>query len=618
MKAWLKLLLELFRNLNQLRPYIRANRWLVLAVVVTATGSALFEGIGIGLLIPLLGMLSGNPEGVLKGLTQGRLLHLLLPGGLPDWLWGHPATWYIAGFCTLVFGAVALKNVLLYGNQRLMAAFSRRVSMNLRAALFYHLQRATLAVFEQRKSGEIGHAYSVEATRAQNAVENVITLVQRIVLALFYLALVLFLSWQFTLGMFLLIGAIGLFTSRLHLRLRGRGDERTQMQRELFGFVTSCFNGIRVIRATNALKQVNEEFDRRNWQFAEVDRRGTLLSNALIPLSETMAIAGAMGLLVLAYKFLIQRNLLSATELMAIGFVMIRTLPLVNQIYGVFGVLTFNSAGIREALRWLQSPTFPGRRFGPTTFTSLQRGIQIEGLGYTFPNGTVALADINLEIPAGKTVALVGASGSGKTTLASLLLRLREPTSGRIMVDGLDYWEFTSESWHARLGMVEQEAFLFNDTVVNNIRFGCPDATPDRLQKAVKMAHLDDVIRHLPDGLETTVGERGTMLSGGQKQRLAIARAMVRDPQLLILDEATSALDNYSERQVQAALDQARQGRTSVVIAHRLTTIRNADLIVVLDRGRVVERGGWDELKDRGGAFSRLLAAAEQGRLAEA
>jgi ATP-binding cassette subfamily B protein len=272
---------------------------------------------------------------------------------------------------------------------------------------------------------------------------------------------------------------------------------------------------------------------------------------------------------------------------------------------------------MREIFVWMDLPAFPSRPFGSRTFSGIQNSIRLEGVSFNYPNGTAALRDIHLEIPTGKTVALVGSSGSGKSTLASLLLRLREPSSGRIFVDGVDFWQFSAESWQGRLGMVEQEAFLFNDTVEHNITFGSPDTTPAQLNAALQLAHLEEVVAGLPKGLDTVVGERGTMLSGGQKQRLAIARAMVREPLLLILDEATSALDNVSERQVQSALDEARRRSTSVVIAHRLSTIRNADLIVVLSEGRIVETGTWDELEAKNGAFQTLLAAARGGHLPE-
>jgi ATP-binding cassette subfamily B protein len=174
-------------------------------------------------------------------------------------------------------------------------------------------------------------------------------------------------------------------------------------------------------------------------------------------------------------------------------------------------------------------------------------------------------------------------------------------------VDGVDYWEFSAASWHRNLGVVEQEAFLFHDTLARNIAYGREQVTREQIEAAVRMAHLEDVVAELPEGLETIVGERGVLLSGGQRQRLAIARALVHNPRLLILDEATSALDNLAERQVQAALDRAVEGRTVLVIAHRLSTIRNADRIVVLEAGRVSEQGTWEELVKCGGKFSELL-----------
>jgi ABC-type multidrug transport system fused ATPase/permease subunit len=206
---------------------------------------------------------------------------------------------------------------------------------------------------------------------------------------------------------------------------------------------------------------------------------------------------------------------------------------------------------------------------------------------------------------------LVGASGSGKTTLASVLLRLRAPTSGSILVDGVDYWKFSPSSWHSRVRMVEQGAFLLNDTIRANITLGSPDSTEEQLKAAVSLAYLDPVISSLSAGLDSHVGEGGALLSGGQRQRVSIARAMVQNPRVLILDEATSALDNVSEREVQMALDRARVGRTAIVIAHRLGTVRDADLVVVMERGRIVEQGTWEQLVQRQGKFSELIAASQ-------
>jgi ABC-type multidrug transport system fused ATPase/permease subunit len=336
-----------------------------------------------------------------------------------------------------------------------------------------------------------------------------------------------------------------------------------------------------------------------------------------MPLTETTGIAGAMLILVGTYNFLIVPGHLAPANLMVLGFLLVRLLPLVNQLHGFTGQLSYNLGGVREAVKWLETPQFPDRPFGDRAMDAIRSELRFESLTYRYPNGTLALDGVTFSVPAGHTVAVVGASGSGKTTLASVLIRLREPTSGSIRIDGTDFWEFAPESWHRRLGVVEQEAFVFHESVRRNLCLGYPSATDAEIAGAVRIARLDDVIAGLPNGLDTVVGERGTSLSGGQRQRLAIARALVRQPQLLVLDEATSALDNISERQVQAALDLARRGRTTLVIAHRLSTVRSADLIVVLDHGRVVQRGTWAELEAIEGPFRRLIAAAEDGHLVE-
>lgn len=603
MSNWLQEMVQLLRNLNRLRPHIRPNRWLVIAAVLTATASAFFEIAGIGLLIPLIALMGDNPESVL----QGRFLHYL-----PE-LWpNRPATFYVWVFCAMVIGAILVKNVLSVAYQRLMAHFSRRVSCNLRESLFDRLQGASLQVFEERQSGQLLNAYSTETLRTQGAVEFLLLFVQRTFLGVCYLVGIVLLSWQFMLGILVLVVIVGAISALFYRKLGRRGDQRSEAQRDLFGYVGGIFAGVRVIRATRAEAQNRKRFTELSNRLGLIEVHGSFWGSLMTPVTETLAVAGAIVLLALANLWLIQAGKLSRDELMIIGLGLIRLLPLINQLYSIVGQLVYFGGGVRETLRWLEVPQFPQRPFGPGNFERVERSIRLEHLGFTFPNGKVALADINLTIPAGKTVALVGASGSGKTTLASLLLRLREPTTGRILIDGTDYWDFTSDSWHRRLGMVEQEAYLFNDSIRSNITVGCPDATPDQIQNAVRIAHLGDVIDGLPTGLDSVVGERGTMLSGGQKQRLAIARAMVRDPQLLILDEATSALDNVSERQVQAALDDARSGRTSVVIAHRLSTIRNADLIVVLEDGRIVEQGTWAQLEGNSGRFSRLLEAAQK------
>ena len=611
MKAWIHLLREIVCSLYRLRPILRPGRWLVLAVIAMATLSALFEGVGIGAMVPLISMLKADSHHLMEVLVEDPVLRWL-PRRLP----GHSASAYIAAFCAIIVFLIFCKNVALLVSQGLMASLVRRVSANLRLAIFRRLQQTSIEVFEKRKFGELGNVFSIETIRTQSTIEFSLLLIQKGMIAAFYLAAIVFISWELTLGLFVLVLFVSGLSALTQMRLKRRGDERSKAQHDLFGYLGGVFSGMRVVRTNNAQAETEREFDLRNHHLAEVERRASVLGALTAPVSEILAVMGAMVLVWGAYAILIPYGRITGPLLGAVGFILIRTLPLLNQLYGILGQLSYASGGMREIFVWLDLPVFPARPFGDQTFDRIRSGVRIEGLGYRYPNGTVALEDIHLEIPAGKTVALVGGSGSGKSTLASLLLRLREPTSGSIRVDGVDFWEFSPASWHNHLGMVEQEAFLFNETVEHNITFGSPNTTPEQLQRALRVAHLEEVVSALPQGLQTVVGERGTMLSGGQKQRLAIARAMVREPLFLILDEATSALDNVSERQVQAALDEARRGRTSIVIAHRLSTIRNADLIVVLAGGRIVETGTWNELEARNGPFQALLAASQGGHLA--
>jgi ABC-type multidrug transport system fused ATPase/permease subunit len=286
---------------------------------------------------------------------------------------------------------------------------------------------------------------------------------------------------------------------------------------------------------------------------------------------------------------------------------LLRLLPLLNQLYGLQGHLLYLAGGVNEMQAWLDTPVYPDRPFGTRTYAGLRDALRFERLSYAYPSGTAALQDVDFTVPVGQTVALVGSSGSGKSTLAALLLRFRAPTSGRITVDGVDYWEYSPESWHRATALVEQDAFLFHGTLRENIVYGCATATDAAIERAIQIANLTDVVAGMPNGLDTLVGERGAMVSGGQRQRIAIARAVIRDPAILILDEATSHLDAVSEQLVQQALVNASRGRTTIVIAHRLSTIREADQLIVLDRGRIVEQGTWEALEAAGGAFQRLL-----------
>jgi ATP-binding cassette subfamily B protein len=275
--------------------------------------------------------------------------------------------------------------------------------------------------------------------------------------------------------------------------------------------------------------------------------------------------------------------------------------------------LTASMALFSRVFEYLDLPVDIADPAQPVPLDDVRGEVRFEHVGFRYADGhRAALEDVDLAVPAGATLALVGETGSGKSTLASLVARLNDPTTGRVTIDGVDVREITLADLARVVGVVSQETYLLHGTIRENLRHAKPDATDAEMVDAARRAQVHDVIAGLPDGYDTMVGARGHRFSGGEKQRLAIARTLLRDPRVLVLDEATSALDNATERAVQAALDEASRGRTTITIAHRLSTVRDADVIAVLSAGRVVERGTHEELLDLGGRYAELAGAAER------
>lgn len=569
----------------------------LLAVLASSLFVMVFEGVGVGLLVPLLSLLLGG-----ENATPMRPLQWL-ERQIP----GHSPAFYVAVVCSAIVVAIAAKNVAAYVSQVLAADLKKRISVTLREALFRRLHSADLDLFDRSPGGEIANIFLVETYRVALAIDVLVSTLQRGSIGLFYLGALCYISWPLTLLVLALAGAIGSALAFVYRRITSAGVELTDLNHRIASLLTQSFAGVRIVRATNSQARVIDEFRALSAAQAGAEERSTHASSLLFPLTETLAVVGAMLIVCCAYIFLVRPGHMLSSYLLAYGFMLLRLLPLLNQLYGLQGHLLYLGGGVREVQVWLDTPVYPSRPFGARPYVPLRHAIHFEHLSYTYPNGAVALQDVDFSVPVGQTVALVGSSGSGKSTLAAILLRFRPPTSGRVTVDGMDYWEYSPETWHRATALVEQDAFLFHGTLRENIVYGFVGATPEAMQHAIEVANLSDVVTTLPQGLDTLVGERGAMISGGQRQRIAIARAVIRDPSILILDEATSHLDSVSEQLVQQALMNASRGRTTIVIAHRLSTIREADKLIVLEQGRLVEEGTWEALEASGGAFQRLL-----------
>ena len=593
---------EIRAVMARLRAHVRYHRSLVVAYFVLATLVAFFETAGIGLIIPMISLMGSAPEAV-NGNPVIRYASQILPG--------RSTSEYVWVFGLVIIVAIVTKNVLAILNRHITARLTCELTSSLRESLFDSLSRAHMDVFDTRNSGEIVNTFGLEVSRTRNFIEYFLILCQLAVVTCFYAVGLFLLSWPFMVGVVFAVTIAGFINAVRFRKITVQSGLQVSSNRNLMGFLGDIFSGFRVVRGNGAEAQCRQGFLLRSNELLQYEQRSIFVSGTLFPVTESVVATGTVLLLILSNIWLIQTGRLSVEGLMTLGLGLVRMFPLVNQFYTLIGQALYFSGGVVELLRWLELPRFPEEPFGDVALGPVKQSIRIDHVTVEYPGGKKGIDDVSLEIPAGWTVALVGASGSGKTTLASVLLRLRAPTSGSILVDGVDYWEYSPSSWHRRVRMVEQGAFLLNDSIRANILLGSPDATEEQLKSALSLAYLNPVIVSLPEGVDSPVGEGGALLSGGQRQRVSIARAMVQNPSVLILDEATSALDNVSEREVQLALDRARVGRTVIVIAHRLGTVRDADLVVVMEQGRIVEQGTWDQLTQKQGKFSELVAASQ-------
>ena len=590
------ILKDLYAGFTALRPHMKMGRRLVVLVVVLAMVAGGLEATAIGLLLSLVVLIDPNGTETNAFLEKTK-----------QWLPDQSQTFYVAIFCGAVIGAIFLKNAVMYSSAVFSAKMRIRIRSNIRKSFLRVLESAELYVFEENKGGSLVNAFVTESSRTVFTFDFLILALQRGAIMLFYFVTILVISWELTLMTALIGVLIGYALKKLYTSIKKQGQQLTRIAQDLFNSLMETFQGTRLIRATNEQKTQFGKCEKAINEEAVLDAQQTKYSVLLPGVTETLGILGAMIMFGLAFEFFVKTGQLSQTALMGFGFILLRMLPMANQLNTIRGLLTFHMSGMKEMVEWLKLPQHPTKPFGNKEFKGIRNTIEFKNLTYAYHTGTIALENISFELQQGKTLALVGSSGSGKTTLANLLLRFRSLTEGTVFVDGVDFWEFSPESWHKKVAVVEQEAYLFNDSLRHNIAFGFPEATDDQIWEALRKANLEELIRGYPKQLDTPIGERGTMLSGGQKQRLAIARALIRDPDILILDEATSALDTISEHQVQEALESAQEGRTVLVIAHRLSTVRHADHIVVLDEGRIVEQGSWEQLAANDGMFQELV-----------
>ncbi|MBI4715004.1 MAG: lipid A export permease/ATP-binding protein MsbA [Nitrospirae bacterium] len=506
-----------------------------------------------------------------------------------------------------VLAVYFLKGVFGYAQAYLMRYIGNRVIRDLRQALYGHLVRMPLGFYAKATTGRLISGVINDVGMLQTAVSTVIKdILQQSVTLLALMGVVLYRDWKLALIAFASLPLAIYPLIRLGRKLRGisrRGQEELSV---MTAHLQETFTGARVLKAFGMEEREAERFQEKNARYFGNAMKAVRVMETTSPLMEFL---GAMGVaLIIGYGGyqVIQGTTTPGTFFSFMTAVIMMYGP-VRSLSRVSNTLQQAAAAAERVFSLLDQPTERAEDRGAREISEIREGMAVENVVFQYEGAErPALEGISLEARRGEVIALVGASGSGKSTLANLLLRFYEPASGRIAIDGVDIREFRLASLRAMIGVVSQEVILFDDTVRNNIAYGKEDASMEEIERAAAAAYADDFIRKLPQGYETHVGEKGVRLSGGEKQRIAIARALLRNPPLLILDEATSALDSESEFWVQKAIDRLMKGRTTWVIAHRLSTVQNADRIAVMDQGKVVETGRHEELLARNGGYRRL------------
>jgi subfamily B ATP-binding cassette protein MsbA len=583
------------------RPY-----WGLLAagVVVTFLASVL-DGFVLVVLIPLLKNLFGTAGDLRTGSTQleelvDRMVQPLVAG---------LSTAEAAGRLVLILVlGLLLKNTLSYLSSQITVRAQEGLVRDLRTRLFDHLLTLDLGFFQRTRAGQVISAMMADVDQTKAVITaSLVSLFQNLVVVLVTLAVLSQISMRLTLFTLAFVPLLVILLQRLVRRLRRHARARSKERGEVTATVAERIGAIRLIRSygeeAREAKAFRAQTDRYRKQVIRTQRFSSLTS----PVTEVFS-----GFLVILIIWAATRPellgleapLAPATIIVFLMAALRLTSPL-KTISGFPAVMALALASAERIFQVLDEPQVEMDRPGEGE-ASFEREIVFDRVGFRYGDGAPVLSEVSFTIPRGRVVALVGPSGAGKTTLADLLPRFHDPTEGRILLDGVPLTRLRRRSLRALMGVVSQDTVLLNNTVFANIAYGSPGATREQVEAAAEAANAATFIRQLPQGLDTVLGERGTRLSGGQRQRIAIARALLRDPPILILDEATSALDTESERLVQQAIDRLMRERTVLVIAHRLATVRDADEIVVLDEGRVVQRGTHDELYRAGGLYRRL------------
>ncbi len=588
-------------NYIKLLRFLKEHRSLFSLAVADMFVASLFEGAQLSLLVPLTDRIFNKRD-------------IVVPHKLPDFLTDIVARLNAADPETLfwmlpfiVLAVMVVKHIFVYCYQFLMNDVAQRVLRDVRHKLYARIQTLSLDYFSERRTGELISRITHDVQIIESAVSYGVTdLFRQTFLIAIYLTVTFTIHPKAALIIFLVFPFIGWPLSQIGRKLRKLARSSQERMADLSSILLETISGIKVVKAFCTEDYEVNRFKGKNHDFYKLKMKSVKRLLLIGPITEIFGVVCGISVIFWLGRQVMQEQLSFGIFVLFFGSMMSIISPIKK--LGNVNALTQQALSANERIYDIleQEPTVKENP-GAVDIPVVQQGIRMEGVTFRYDDrsGDV-LKDINIEIKVGELVAIVGPTGTGKTTLVNLIPRFYDPAVGTVKIDGVDLKEASFRSLRLQIGIVAQETFLFNDSVAANIAYGNKEASAQEIEEAAKKAYAHQFVTKMPDGYHTVLGDRGFRLSGGEKQRIAIARAILKNPPILILDEATSQLDSESEKYVQEAVDKLMQGRTVIAIAHRLSTIKKASKIVVLDKGQIAGEGRHNELLSSCALYKRL------------